>query len=193
MSETVWSGDVPSGLADATMQVIERDGILGGINLREVADRAGVTRANIYHYFGSRRALLRAAIQRRFVEGSERFGVRFGGLPFVERKLGYFRLHETGDDSRLRALLVIDGDDEVDPMPIFEASISDLRQDVIDGHIDKEHDLVAFQVAFSALTRGYQIFRESYARRTGWAVDELDERVAAVVRHWLQSMEDRPR
>ena len=51
-----------------------------------------------------------------------------------------------------------------------------LRQDVIDGDIDRAHDLEALQVALSALLRGYRIFREPYAKRIDTDVDDLDER-----------------
>ena len=36
-------------------------------------------------------------------------------------------------------------------MPMYEAQLSQLRKDVIDGAIDKRHDLDALQVALSAL------------------------------------------
>ena len=53
-------------LIDAALDLIRRNGVLAGLNLREVAAAAGVNRGNIYHYFGSRQELLRAAISRRF-------------------------------------------------------------------------------------------------------------------------------
>ena len=53
-------------LIDVALDLILHNGVLAGLNLREVADGAGVNRGNIYHYFGSRRELLRAAIARRF-------------------------------------------------------------------------------------------------------------------------------
>ena len=40
--------------ASLAFGLIRRNGVLAGLNLREVADRAGVNRGNIYHYFGSR-------------------------------------------------------------------------------------------------------------------------------------------
>ncbi|MCP4004306.1 MAG: helix-turn-helix transcriptional regulator, partial [bacterium] len=58
--------DTERRLIDAALDLIRRNGVLAGLNLREVADGAGVNRGNIYHYFGSRRELLRAAITRRF-------------------------------------------------------------------------------------------------------------------------------
>ena len=92
------------------------------------------------------------------------------------------------NDSLLRALLVLDGDDTVDPMPLFEAQISQLRQDAIDGDIDQQTDLDALQVAFSAFFRGYRIFRLPYARRVGVRPSELDDRVSKILRTWLEAM-----
>ena len=66
-----------------------------------------------------------------------------------------------------------------------DAALSVLRQDVIDGDIDRAHDLEALQVA---LGRGYRIFREPFAKRIDTHVDDLDERVAAIVRTWLEAM-----
>jgi AcrR family transcriptional regulator len=46
-------------LERAARELLERNGVLGGLNLREVADHAGVNRGLVYHCFGSRRDLLR--------------------------------------------------------------------------------------------------------------------------------------
>jgi hypothetical protein len=97
-----------------------------------------------------------------------------------------------GNDSKLRALLVLDGDDTVDPIPLYELGLSQLRKDVIDGDIDRGHDLEALQVALSALLRGYRIFRLPYAKRIGIAPDELDIRVSKIFRGWLESLEKPP-
>ena len=179
-------------LTDAALDLIRRNGVLAGLNLREVADGAGVNRGNIYHYFGSRRELLRAAIARRFEAVVESLLADRRGVPFVERRLRAFRTSDKIQDSKLRALLAIDGDETVDPMPQYEAALSSLRQDVIDGNIDPAHDLEALQVALSALLRGYGIFREPYAKRIDTDADDLDERVVAIVRTWLEAMAEPP-
>ncbi|MDE0887149.1 MAG: TetR/AcrR family transcriptional regulator [Myxococcota bacterium] len=179
-------------LIDVALDLIRRNGVLAGLNLREVADGAEVNRGNIYHYFGSRRELLRAAITRRFEAVVESLTADRRGVSFVERRLRPFRSADTIHDSQLRALLVIDGDDTVDPMPRYEAALSRLRQDVIDGDIDSAHDLEALQVALSSLLRGYRIFREPYAKRIDTDVDDLDNRVAAIVRTWLEAMAKPP-
>ncbi|MBP9053131.1 MAG: TetR family transcriptional regulator, partial [Ilumatobacteraceae bacterium] len=37
-------------LEDAALRLVDRDGVLAGLNLREVADAAGVNRGLVYHY-----------------------------------------------------------------------------------------------------------------------------------------------
>ena len=110
------------------------------------------------------------------------------GVPFIERRLRTFRSIDRNQDSQLRALLVIDGDETVDPMPRYETALSALRKDVIDGDINRAHDLEALQVALTALDRGYRIFRKPFAKRVDIDVGDLDERVAAIVRTWLETM-----
>ena len=175
-------------LIDVALQLIQENGVLAGLNLREVAQGAGVNRGNIYHYFGSRQELLRAAINHRFEAVVSSLKASKRNVPFVERRVGTFRMKDTIQDSQMRALLVLDGDDTVDPMPEFEAAISRLRQDVSDGDIDRKHDLEALHVVLSAAVRGYRIFRKPFARRLGVGVEELDKRVSAIVRGWLEGM-----
>lgn len=179
-------------LIDVALELIRNNGVLAGLNLREVAEGAGVNRGNIYHYFGSRQELLRAAINRRFEAVVDSLKASKRNVPFVARRLGTFTATDTIHDSQLRALLVLDGDDTVDPMPQYEAALSRLRQDVIDGDIDRAHDLEALHVALSALARGYRIFRKPFAKRIGVGVNELDARVTEVTRTWLEAMAQPP-
>ena len=179
-------------LIEAALGLIRRNGILAGLNLREVADEAGVNRGNIYHYFGSRRELLRTAIARRFEAVIKAVVADRRAFPFVERRLRAFHGPDKLQDSQLRALLVIDGDETVDPIPRFELALRGLQQSVEDGDIDGAHDLEALEVALSALRRGYHLFREPYANRLGTDTDDLDERIASIVRIWLESMAARP-
>jgi len=177
-------------LEDAAVEIIERDGILAGLNLREVADRAGVNRGNIYHYFGSRQELLRSALASRIAAGMA-FLDEGRDQRFVERKLRVF-LGLPAVGSALLALLAIDGDVSVDPLPDLENSMADLGHDVEVGDIDPSQDLLALQVAFQSINRGYEILRHRFADRTGVPVDELDARVADVLRTWLEAMHEAP-
>ena len=175
-------------LIDVALELIREKGILSGLNLREVAEGAGVNRGNIYHYFGSRQELLRAAINRGFKTIVDRIKPSAQTKHFVQRRSAMLGLTEHSNDSLLRALLIMDGDEAVDPIPQHEEALSRLRQDVIDGDIDREHDLEALQVALSALVRGYSIFRQPYAHRLDLDASELDRRVQKIVRGWLTAM-----
>ncbi len=184
--------DTEQRLIDVALELIRGNGVLAGLNLRQVADGAGVNRGNIYHYFGSRQELLRAAINRQFAAlvDALKKGKTQAQAGFVTRRLRGFQTNGGNDtnDSMLRALLVLDGDDTVDPIPLYEMQLSQLRQDVIDGDIDRGHDLDALQVAISAFFRGYRIFRLPYARRVGIGPNELDDRVGKILRTWLEAM-----
>lgn len=184
--------DTEQRLIDVALELIRGNGVLAGLNLRQVADGAGVNRGNIYHYFGSRQELLRAAINRQFAAlvDALKKGKTQAQAGFVTRRLRGFQTNGGNDtnDSMLRALLVLDGDDTVDPIPLYEMQLSQLRQDVIDGDIDRGHDLDALQVAISAFFRGYRIFRLPYARRVGVDPNELDDRVGKILRTWLEAM-----
>ena len=175
-------------LIESALELIRKNGVLAGLNLREVAAGAGVNRGNIYHYFGSRQELLRTAINRRFDAVIDRLLASKRDIPFVTRRLSSITGRDRINDSQLRALLILDGDDSVDPMPQFEAAVSRLRQDVIDGDIDRAHDLEALHATLTALSRGYRIFRAPIAKRMGISAKALDERVAKVVRGWLEGM-----
>ena len=177
-------------LIDVALELIRDNGVLAGLNLRQVAEGAGVNRGNIYHYFGSRQELLRAAINRQFNAFVNSYAKGKAQAGFVARRLRAFRSNVSNDtnDSMLRALLVLDGDNTVDPIPLYEGQLSQLRQEVIDGDIDRGHDLDALQVELSAFVRGYRIFRLPYAKRVGIKPNELDDRVSKILRTWLEAM-----
>jgi len=179
-------------LIESALDLIRRNGVLAGLNLRQVADGAGVNRGNIYHYFGSRRELVRTAIARRFESVIDSLLDGRRRTRFIERRLRTFRVTDSIQDSQFRALLVIDGDENIDPMPRFEDALSALQEDVAKGDIHEDHDLEALQVALSALSRGYHIFRKPYARRVKTQADDLDERVARILRIWLEVMAEPP-
>jgi AcrR family transcriptional regulator len=187
--------DTEQKLIDVALELIRDKGVLAGLNLREVADGAGVNRGNIYHYFGSRQELLRSAINRQFDAIVDALTKGMQPARFVARRLRAFRMHnnDNTNDSQLRALLVLDGDDTVDPIPLYESTLSQLRQDVIDGDIDRGHDLEALQVALSAMLRGYRIFRLPYAKRVGISPKELDKRFSRILQTWLEAMTKPPK
>ncbi|MDC0027901.1 TetR/AcrR family transcriptional regulator [Gammaproteobacteria bacterium] len=181
-------------LIDVALKLIQEKGVLTGLNLQEVAEGAGVTRGNIYHYFGSRQELLRAAITGRFEQITKILDapIKNDSASSFEHRLQLLSGKGSINDSLYRAILVADGDEEVDPMPLFETLLSSSRQDVIDGYIDPSHDLEALQVALTAMLRGYRIFHKQFAKRIDTDIDDLDERVTKIMRTWLEKMANPP-
>ena len=78
-----------NALMDVALDLLDERGVLAGLNLREVADRVGVTPANIYHLFGSRQGLLRACLTARPTTWRRR-SREMGDLPYVERRTRMF-------------------------------------------------------------------------------------------------------
>jgi AcrR family transcriptional regulator len=180
-------------LLTAALKLLERDGILGGLNLQEVADEAGVNRGNIYLYFGSRRAMLRQAL----ASGAEMLREALAderGFPFVTRRRRRFRLLADGAEGvRILALLAIDGDEEFRLMPLIEESRADLERDRRQGELDPDADIDAVHVVPFATMLGYAIFREAFARELDTSADELDDRAEAVFARMLEGLAPRRR
>jgi len=158
--------------------MVLRQGVLGGLNLQEVADRAGVNRGLIYHYYGSRGELLRRAFLRHLpafvdvVNGA-------GQLPLPSRVQQWFRgaiLHST--PLRLASICLLDGSVDVQVMPRRRRTQRELTRDVAEGHLDASVDRLAFNALIPAALYGYVIFREAFASESGLRVEDLDERVA---------------
>ena len=177
-----------SRLTQAAIEMLRADGVLAGLNLRDVANQAGVSRASIYKFFGSRRQLLRRALSLRIGELDDYHGV--SKLPFAKRKMRLIGDETNSLHGQLISLLVIDGDDEVAPMPFFEQAMDRMRDDVDAGHIHDDHtgDLEAVHIAFHTATRGYNLLRTAYARQAGVSPQELDARVRPVFETWLRAM-----
>jgi AcrR family transcriptional regulator len=168
-------GETEERLTLAALNLIERRGVLAGLNLREVADEADVNRGLIYHYFGSRRELLRAAINR--IVAADRAVGEARPLPFRPRRRRLFDLLAGAPRfARLTALLALDGDDTFSALPQIEASRGDMERDMEAGHLPPGTDLLALHAVTSATMRGYAIFREAFARDLGIPVEELDRR-----------------
>ncbi|MEU9565233.1 TetR/AcrR family transcriptional regulator [Streptomyces sp. NPDC048161] len=170
--------ETEADLLAAARRLLDRDGVLAGINLREVAAEAGVNHGQIYQYFGSRQSLLRAAaadlVERRAAENDG-----YWELPFRERRQAMFRYRvEEPELVRLETLLALGGDDGFSPLPRFERTRQSLERDLDNGALPEGADAVAVHVMTAAAQMGYAIFRKAYARDTGIPLPELDERAA---------------
>jgi AcrR family transcriptional regulator len=151
-------------LEQAAIAIIDEQGILAGLNLRKVAERAGVHRGLVYHHFGSRRELLLSALRRRLpAEGDPTSpGGIAGDLLFAAGI-------QDGRPVRLMALLALDGDDSYEPLGRFSPRFRPTSRDV----------------AGACLALGHCIYRESFAADLGIALDAWDRRVFAAWGHVL--------
>lgn len=176
-------------LQSAALDLLDRNGVLAGLNLREVADEAGVNRGLVYHYFGSRRALLRAALRSDFRQRLADFEPGLG-LPAPARVAQVFRtfLHHRRAVV-LAALLVLDGDQVVRILPDPEGTRTRLARDVNEGNLPPDLDTEATHVTLASLVYGYLVFRERFAAELGVSVMALDERIAGVLERLLHGLE----
>jgi AcrR family transcriptional regulator len=178
-----------AALERAALRLLERNGVLAGLNLREVADEAGVNRGLVYHYFGSRRDLLRAALGS---DVRERVRDLKLGLPLRFRER-YTRFVETMLRHRravvLSALLVLDGDKGVRMDPDQDGRRARFRHDVETGDLPPDLDTEALFVAISSLVYGYDIFRSRLAEELGVDIAELDERFVAIAERLIAGVE----
>jgi len=177
---------------DATLEHLRTNGVLGGLNLREVAERAGVTPANIYHLFGSRRGLLRAALNRETERQTAPAVAKVIDLPFAQRRLRMFD-HLTGRSALgLGALLALDDDPDYRPLPFAESTVTHYEKQVADGTIPEDLDVVAAHLVTLAVSVGVAIYRVPVARQLGVDPDELTARARAVLGRMLGALDVPP-
>lgn len=167
-------------LLEAAFALLRRDGVLAGLNLQEVAERAGVNRGQIYQYFGDRRSLLRSAVAGRAREWAAG-AARHWDMPFAGRRRAMFRHALASPEATLvEALLAIDGDAGYQALPEIERTRAALERDKRSGDLPAGCDAVALHAFMVAAYKGYLVFREPLARDIGVPVDQLDARVATV-------------
>lgn len=175
-------------LQDAALQQLQREGVLAGLNLRQVADEAGVNRGLVYHYFGSRRGLLRSAL--RYDSGRRLSAVRAGAdLPLRERMRRFLTMMlSQRDPIRVATLLVLDGDDEVPVMPLRQETNEHLERDAEQGYLDADLDFNAVHAASVSLVWGYALYRDAFAREFGVLPKRLDKAVGDVFDRMLAGL-----
>ena len=177
-----------SELLDAALRLLERDGVLAGINLREVAKEAHVNHGQIYQYFGSRQALLRAAISR-LLQANFPDRSRHWNLPFTDRRRAMWRWAlRQAPMLKLQALLALDGDPELVVFPAIDRTRRSLDRDLRDGDLPEDADAEVAHAMTTATHLGYCIFRETMARDLGITPAELDRRAAAVYDRMLAGL-----
>lgn len=166
-------------LLDAAQRLFDRDGVLAGLNLNEVATEAGVNRGQIYQMYGSRRALLRAALARAL---DRLRGQRpdHWERAFADRQRATMRVTiDQPAPARLATLLALDGDHEFNVFPMFDVIRRALERDKGDATLPADADAEALHVLTSAACFGYALIRDAAARDTGIPGPELDRRIIA--------------
>ncbi|MEV6206107.1 TetR/AcrR family transcriptional regulator [Kitasatospora sp. NPDC051914] len=166
-------------LRAAALELLERQGVLAGLNLREVADEAGVNRGLVYQYFGSRRDLLRSALWAQGQESVQDAAAAVSeALPLRKRLSRFFwtSLRRPGP-IRLMALLVLDGDERPRPLPQRAAEHRLLAAEAEQGGLPVD-DPDALHATMASAVYGYVLLREHMAREIDVPVEELDGRVA---------------
>lgn len=167
-------------LLECALHRMDREGVLSGLNLRQVADDAGLNRGLVYHYFGSRRALLRAALRK---EARRRLARISAGtqLELVERIRGLLQVSiREGVAIRLITLLLLDSAEEVTIMPLRAKSVMAWKRDQAKGTLRNDIDAGAFHGIVVSLMWGYSMLRQSLASEFEMDVQELDRRVQDV-------------
>ncbi|MFI6874726.1 TetR/AcrR family transcriptional regulator [Streptomyces sp. NPDC050400] len=177
-------------LEQAALDLIDRDGVLAGLNLREVADRAGVNRGLVYHYFGSRRDLLRAALQRTAAERRTQLLVEDGPHRFGDRMTRAVRgCLRYVTSIRLVLLLLLDGDPKLKVMPHRDTTQDRLKGDIAAGYVAADVDPVALHTFLKSVNYGYILARSAHAKEFGIGVRELDERFVALLERMCASLD----
>jgi AcrR family transcriptional regulator len=175
-------------LLEAAFELFQRDGVFAGLNLQEVAERAGVNRGQIYQYFGDRRSLLRSAVAyraREWAAGAK----RHWEMPFARRRRAMFRSALANPEVTLvEALLAIDGDTGYHALPEIERTRAALGRDQRSGDLPASLDAIALHAFMVAAYKGYIVFRESLARDIGVPVRQLDARVVVVHDQVLEAL-----
>jgi AcrR family transcriptional regulator len=167
-----------AALIKAALELLDERGALDKMSLREIAERAGVHRGLVYHYFGSREELLREAA-RRLIAGRKGELAEDEELPFaarmtrmLESALGY---PEAG---RLSVLLVLDHDETVRTLPFRRQALPRIRDDMERGGVALD-DPEALYALVCSVTYGFLLMGERFAQEMGCDHDDLRARVLA--------------
>ncbi|MFI5609043.1 TetR/AcrR family transcriptional regulator [Amycolatopsis sp. NPDC051903] len=179
-------------LLDAALRLLRRDGVLAGINLREVAKEAGVNHGQIYQYFGTRQTLLRAAIAH-LVEHDFLDRDSHWDQPFVERRRAMWRAALSKPDVvRLEALLALDDDPGFDLFPDLPRTRAALHRDTEDGSLPPDADGLVMHAMTASTYLGYCIFRDAIARALDISPEDLDRRSQPVFDQMLSALTQAP-
>lgn len=166
----------------AAQELLQEHGVLAGLNLREVADRAGVNRGLVYHYFGSRRALLRSSLRRTFEVTADRLAYPSEPKPVSKVLPRLWRAAATEYRERWRTalLLLLDRDDirVSGNWPRTKGVIDEARSM---GLVSDDVDARTLFAIHWSLVYGYSAIRERVAHEQNLEPETVDARVEAML------------
>jgi AcrR family transcriptional regulator len=178
-----------SALQKAALLLLERNGVLAGLNLRQVADEAGVNRGLVYHYFGSRRDLLRAALRSDVTERITEFAPGLG-MAAPSRYERFFRtMLNHRQAAVLAALLILDGDQGVRMIPNPAGTRDRIQRDIDEGNLPPDVDGDGVHAAFASMIYGYMVLRDRFADELDVDVEHLDDQVAAMIDRLMRGLQ----
>ncbi len=176
---------------DQTMQLIEKaaltllaeEGVLAGLNLREVADRARVNRGLVYHYFGTRRELLRSSLRRTFSDVTDRLHAPTTPLPPLGTLAREFFRDALNYKERWRttALLLLDDDQNLKIMPFNAQGQKRFAEAIADGRLSSDADARECYALIWSVVYGYSILREAIARDLKLQPATMDKRMETLI------------
>ena len=177
-----------AALLEAAWALLKRDGVLGGINLMAVAEEAEVNRSLIYRYFGSREALLQAALRWRNDSTAAEFE-QGRQLPFATRRAhAWEQVLQDPTYGQVLAHLALSDDAEFRLMPFIDRTREALEHDHETGALPKSVDGPAAHALSVATYLGYSVFRTALARELGVDVEELDRRATVVFNQMMSGL-----
>lgn len=167
-------------LEAAALKLLDENGILSGLNLRQVADEAGVNRGLVYHYFGGGRDLLRSALRKDIAQrlGALRPDRGHDFRQRAKRVLG--TMIDQAESLRLVVILMLDHDERVRVLALKDEVVPELHERQASGEIRADVDIVAFHALQVASNYGYALLREALASELEVDLDELDRRVVEI-------------
>jgi len=181
-------------LMEAALAHIAKRGVLAGLNMREVANDVGVTPANIYHHFGSRQELLRAALTHQIDKLTAPIDSAVTA-PYAEWRTAIFDLVQDNPPLRTTALLALDGDPSYEPLPLWELAVEHYERLIAEGDLPEGFDYFAAHVLTLSMSMGVAIYSDAIAHQAGIDPDEVVERTRAMfvqVVEGLSSRHDEP-
>lgn len=159
----------------AALAQLANRGVLAGLNMREVADDVGVTPANIYHHYGSRRGLLRAALAHRVGQLTSTIDVAVKGS-FVQWRTGIFDLILDNPSLRSTALLALDDDPDYEPLELWDLAQEHYARLIEEGELPADFDVLSVHLLTLTMAMGVAIYGDAVSSQVGISREELNGR-----------------